>query len=296
MKLRLLACACLLALGWVPAAGAGDGERPLSLPEHEARVRVARLDKRFLVGGAGLLLITGAGLAPHRQDVPREGLDARSITLGWDREAIRPRDLSSEDVGDALMAGCIAVPSFSTLLTARASERGANALRTLVEQAEVTLLADGACFLLKKGVSRPRPFTYLDVDERSSKGPNWATSDQTFESFPSGHATIAWAATAQAVSSLAVRRPDLPPSIHFLHGAAAGWLATALCRQRVEGGFHFPTDVLAGAALGTAIGGAIPLMRARGPEARGSQRPLGWGWLGVAGGCAAGLMLPSLAD
>jgi membrane-associated phospholipid phosphatase len=231
------------------------------------------------------------GLAPHRREVPRSGLDPSRIAVAWDREAIRPRDLSTDHVGDILMAGSIAAPSLSVLATARAPDRGTQALRTLVEQAEVTLLAEGASFLLKKALSRPRPFTYLDVRERSTEGANWATSNQTFESFPSGHATIAWAAAAQAVSSLAVRRPDLPASIHFLHGAAGGLLATGLCRQRVEGGFHFPTDVVGGAALGSAIGVAVPLLHARGRRDPLRGRALRWGWLGVAGGCAAGLLL-----
>lgn len=195
------------------------------------------------------------------------------------------------------MAGTIAFPPLSTLVTARASERGRQTLRTLLEQAEATLLAEGASFLLKKSVSRPRPFTYLEVYARSTEGPNWATSDQTFESFPSGHATLAWAATAQAVSSLALRRPDLPASIHFLHGAAGGLLATALCRQRVEGGFHFPTDVVGGAALGSVIGAAVPLLHARGRGDPLRRRPFWSGWLGVASGCAAGLLLlPSVGS
>lgn len=71
-------------------------------------------------------------------------------------------------------------------------------------------------------------------------------------SFPSGHASLAFALTAgttRNVEALAVSEParvGLDAAAYVLAGAA-GW-------GRIEAGKHFPSDVLAGAAIGHFLG------------------------------------------
>ena len=161
----------------------------------------------------------------------------------------------------------------------------------MVYQTEALLIASGTSFVIKRIVSRPRPYTYLPVYERSERGANWATSDQTFESFPSGHATAAWASSAVAVSTLAVRRGDLSPAVHFLNGFVAGGLALSSSLLRVDAGMHFPTDAVMGAALGAAAGTAVPLIHAGFRIDPAQGRSLKWGWLGFGGGCLAALLV-----
>jgi membrane-associated phospholipid phosphatase len=97
---------------------------------------------------------------------------------------------------------------------------------------------------LKVGVHRARPALYQD-------GAVQAAAEATNrKSLPSGHTSIAFA-TAVSYTTLA-RRQRMPHatrnSLLLLGGA------TGVGALRVLGGRHFSTDVLAGAALGAAIG------------------------------------------
>jgi membrane-associated phospholipid phosphatase len=70
------------------------------------------------------------------------------------------------------------------------------------------------------------------------------------ESFPSGHATVAFAIAA-SYAALA-RRDHAPHATRNTVFLFAG--ATAVSVLRVAAGRHFPTDILAGAVLGTGVG------------------------------------------
>jgi hypothetical protein len=85
-----------------------------------------------------------------------------------------------------------------------------------------------------------------------------------FHSFPSGHATLVFAAAAVLACS------SLKAPLRW--GAVV--LAAAVSISRVAVGHHWPTDVLAGAVLGLGVGLACHGMLAR--QAHGSAR---WRWL-----------------
>jgi membrane-associated phospholipid phosphatase len=74
-------------------------------------------------------------------------------------------------------------------------------------------------------------------------------------SFPSGHSSTAFAAAAAYTSMLSRRRQvgAHVPEVVLMFGAA-----TATAVLRVAAHKHFPTDVVAGAVLGTAVGWVIP--------------------------------------
>ena len=97
---------------------------------------------------------------------------------------------------------------------------------------------------LKVGVHRARPALY-----RAGAVPA-ATHADNRKSFPSGHTSTAFAA-AVAYTTLAQRQqlPHATRNSLLMLGCATGVGAL-----RVIGGKHFPTDVVAGAALGSAIG------------------------------------------
>jgi membrane-associated phospholipid phosphatase len=112
--------------------------------------------------------------------------------------------------------------------------------------------------LLKFLVPRYRPYVY------SGSGPAPST-----DSFPSGHATIAFTAAA---FSLYTFQAYFPSSPYLLPVALAGYgLAALTATFRVVSGMHFLTDVLAGALLGTVVGYGIPLLHRTWARKRGGS-------------------------
>jgi membrane-associated phospholipid phosphatase len=90
--------------------------------------------------------------------------------------------------------------------------------------------------------------------DRSSTGKGADVRMPTSSSFPSGHAASAFA-FATAASA------ELPQVSLPLYG-----LATVVGYSRVHTGVHYPSDVLTGAVLGSAIATAVPVIIARRPK------------------------------
>src|SRR5207249_5722685 len=85
---------------------------------------------------------------------------------------------------------------------------------------------------------------------------------------PSGHASVAFAAaTTYWVLARRERLPHRTRNTIFLYAGAAGVAAL-----RVAAGKHFPTDVLAGAALGSAVGWLVPTIHPTQPLSAGRPR------------------------
>lgn len=120
------------------------------------------------------------------------------------------------------------------------------ALPAAAAYAEAMALTYAAKNVMKRLFPKARPYAY---------GPGELSGElreEAYESFPSGHAALAFcAATSFAVLSLelAPENPATPWLVAGGYGLAAG--ASAL---RVLSGNHFAGDALAGAALGSGIG------------------------------------------
>jgi undecaprenyl-diphosphatase len=99
-----------------------------------------------------------------------------------------------------------------------------------------TFAADSLSFGIKDLTSRPRPF-----EAHPQIHPLYVVHSS---SFPAGHAATAFAAAVL----LSYAAPKLAPAFVAL-AALIGW-------SRVYDGVHYPTDVLAGAALGAVVGAA----------------------------------------
>jgi len=104
---------------------------------------------------------------------------------------------------------------------------------------------------LKAVVERNRPYMYFDNPPASL-----VAEGDHLDSFPSGHAIMAFTGAGYTATLFARRYPDSPYRWPAVAGAYA--LATATVALRVGSGSHFMTDVAAGAAIGTFFGFIVP--------------------------------------
>jgi membrane-associated phospholipid phosphatase len=124
-------------------------------------------------------------------------------------------------------------------------------LQDVIVYAEALSVSGAINVVFKQAVGRPFPRTYAGQADLIGT-PNG------YHSFYSGHTTLTF--TALSVASMTI-------------GERYGqwvwpWVATVIiggsvAAERVAAGWHFPTDVIVGALVGTAVGVAIPVLHFR---------------------------------
>jgi len=145
------------------------------------------------------------------------------------------------------MALCLLSPALLGL-----SERGRSDVLVLgVLYAESLALAYSSAYLLKGLTRRIRPYAYQDQVPMEVRREEEARS-----SFPSGHATACFT----AASFLTTVYADYHPASTWREevGYVSFGAATAVAWMRVRSGQHFPSDVVAGALIGSAAGWLVP--------------------------------------
>uniref|UniRef100_UPI00388FF0BB phosphatase PAP2 family protein n=1 Tax=Treponema sp. TaxID=166 RepID=UPI00388FF0BB len=119
--------------------------------------------------------------------------------------------------------------------------------------AETLLIANGMKELIKLGVNRTRPYMYYNADtfpQEDVESGDWANS------FPSGHSTMAFAGAGFTAYTFCKYFPDSNLKIPVIAGSYS--LAVTVAALRLSSGNHFMTDVLTGAAIGSAVGFLVP--------------------------------------
>lgn len=117
--------------------------------------------------------------------------------------------------------------------------------------AESLLLTWGLKELGKALFARERPYMYFDGYPQDE-----LENGEYLQSFPSGHAALAFTGASFFSSALSRYLKDSPWRIPLT--AASFACATAASALRVGSGNHFPSDVVVGAAIGVVSGFMVP--------------------------------------
>ena len=168
----------------------------------------------------------------------------------FDRVAIGPTRETPKSISDATLVASV-LGSGALVLTSRRGEPSNDAKADLVTLGGAVVFDHLVTQWVKVLVHRPRPIRYtaeaaqhMDPDEGRS--------------FPSGHSSVAFAATAATWTMLA-ERGEADDHAVALGVLAATSVSTAVLR--VGARRHFPTDVIAGAVLGSLVGWGTARLR-----------------------------------
>ena len=201
-----------------------------------------------ILAGGSVLLGGASELFLHRSEPVDLGLADITKVNRFDRMAVFGYSHFLDIISDLTLYTELAVPAALGLFLSEG-----DAVSLLVPYVETIGLADFSKNALKYAFPRQRPWMYM-----VASGGAVPPSGEGNDSFPSGHATLSFAAAIFGLFAFTTYFPNSPYLVPFLVldlGLAAGTSAL-----RVTSGMHFLTDVLAGAALGTAFGALIPLV------------------------------------
>ncbi len=211
---------------------------PAPRPVEEPAPGSLWIDAAVTVGaGAGWLGLHLAGPSLVEPRCPCEPSDAPA----FERFAVEPSLSWGEPLADGLFAGAMGLSLAAVALPGE--HRFEDALIVLQSAAIAGLLTAG----LKAAVGRPYPYMYgpAPYPGQNPDGVNYA-------SFPSGHTAVPMAAAVSAARIFSHRRPTDP--WRWVVWTVGPALALASGIAQISAANHFPTDVLAGAALGAGVG------------------------------------------
>ena len=246
----LLALLCTLLLGMpssVLAQGADIG--PVDAPPAEGPAYALNLevDLPLLAIPAAALLawpLSDTFAPPHCAPLCEPGelnaldaLAAGQYDTDW---------ALASDIGVGVLLG-------AAVLTPFFDEAPLDALNDLVVILQSIAWTNASALMVAIATRRPRPYVYsTEAPEALRRAPKSAFS------FFSSHTGAAFAASTALFQTLRRRHPESPlPWVALAVGDA---IATMVAVGRVQGGHHFPTDVIAGAVVGTCFGLLIPAL------------------------------------
>jgi len=116
------------------------------------------------------------------------------------------------------------------------------------------------------GYQRPRPRTYVG-------DPSAITTGEGYLSFLAGHVATTTAVLAAASFTIRKRYGE-----RVWPWIVTGLVASSVATERLLGGYHFPSDVALGGALGLGVGLAVPWLHARHPEVQFALSPTSNGY------------------
>ena len=202
--------------------------------------------KKDIITGA---LSLGIGISPffiHHEPEKMPGILNTSEVNGFDRTVMfsynKPLDIISDYAPFALAL----LPVISMIPNIQDTN---TLLAYGVMYGEALLLNYGTTFSLKNAIIRYRPYMYAD-------GVPAGKEKDYYNGFPSGAASFAFLSAAFVSTTFSREFPESKWKLPIIIGSYT--LAAGVGAARVFAGSHFPTDVFAGAAIGSLCGWVIP--------------------------------------
>lgn len=234
-----LALGLLAGLGIAPPSAQASGET-------EFPYALSTAGEAAWIGGDLALLGAGLYLDRLKGSGDPSSIDASKIP-GFDRLYTTSHSAALGTTADVLVGVAALLPA-----AALPGMDRSQAFATGVMLAETLGFAYGADELLKSLVIRYRPYAYSDPP------PSDIGSQDISSSFPSRHATLAFASAVFAGTVFDSTHPGSPYRA-LVWGGSLG-LATGISALRIASGDHFLSDTIAGAALGAGIGFIVPYL------------------------------------
>lgn len=236
----------------------GCAGRSAIRPDEKRTTAALRFDARVdvpvgaVLGGAGIALVVArpllASTTCHFSCTPGEvlGIDALAREARWSNVS------TAHTLGNIVGYGGLPTLAFASgLVGALEGQSKTEVFQDTWIIAEAFALAHVLESIFKYTVGRARPDTTFAAPGTVVEDP----SDR-YTSMVSGHATAAFAVAVATGTVATLRGRHSAPWLW----AAGVSIAVASSYLRIAGDRHYLTDVLGGAALGTAMGFAVPLL------------------------------------
>jgi PAP2 superfamily protein len=200
------------------------------------------------------------GLAVVDLGVPSPSQPGWTATNGfddWVRGGLRISSpggrTAAATTSDVLSVSLLALPFLEAFLTS-GNEPGSSDLawRKAAIDAETLLTVGIAALSIQKITARQRPYVLSCASDSSAPE---CSGGGRFTSFPSGHSSVAFAVVALECFHRDELGPGWAPACPLAVTAA-----TVTGVLRIASDRHWATDVLAGAALGLALGYTVPAL------------------------------------
>ncbi len=219
------------------------------------------LKRELVFGGIGALTIgTGTFLQNQLDEPLREDLRVSEYEqiIEFDRLGSTFNRGNSAKLSDYGLNTGVAIPAL--LLLSKNSRREFGKICILY--VETVAITGGLTNMSKAGFARPRPYVY-DAEWM----PDRPLESGDRASFTSGHTSLSAAGCFFFARVYADYHPEsrLRP---YVWGVAAT-IPAVTGFLRIRAGRHFPTDVIAGYALGASVGYLVPMLHKKGVLPRG---------------------------
>jgi undecaprenyl-diphosphatase len=216
----------------------------------------------LIAGGAGFagLLSLVLSTGEIKASLPGPEGNLLSIDRGTLNQTFDPNASTYSDIG---LYAAVGFAVIDPLLSGLRDGWDA-ALVDAVMYGETIALTEALTDITKIAVRRPRPIDYINCPQGTMATSCSSNTDLQL-SFFSGHASTVASIGATATYLAFQRAPGTARPWVTL--AVATLLTTFVSYERVRAGDHFPTDVIAGAMAGAAVGVLVPHLHRHQDEA-----------------------------